>query len=211
MGLWSEGRPDYPCGGGGYHVAAAVPGRGAIGLLGLDAMTAQVEMDTDVSHYRQYIGEAAEEKYQNKRGMDESIFPEDITEDMDVLEYKMIYYDPWNRQYLGYLVVEYADEAYDAELGRLADCVLDEYAGYYGIAGFDPAYEVLAIDIDEERYNGLVYALGLGEHQIAYVEIIFSKYFIDLDCSEYIDSSHLPLGFDASSGNAQRKEILGHK
>ncbi len=178
-------------------------------LLALTMETAQVEVDTDVTHYGQYMGETAEEKYQGKLGVDDSIFPEEITGDMRVLDYKMVYYNPWDPQYLSYLVVEYGDADYAAELDRLAECAQEEYTGFYEAQGFDQAYEVLAMEIDEHNYHGLVYALGAEDNRIIYVEILFCNYFMDLEYEEYIDAAYLPIGFDAASGNSQRREIMG--
>ena len=31
-----------------------------------------------------------------------------ITDDMNVADFKMVYYNPWDAQYLGYLVVDYS-------------------------------------------------------------------------------------------------------
>lgn len=184
---------------------------GLIAFLALDGRAAPVEVDTDVSHYRQYMGETAEKKYKGKLGVDDNIFPEEITVDMNVLDYKMVYYNPWDPQYLSYLVVEYEDGAYAAELDRLEGCGLDAYAGFYGAQGFDPAYEVLAAEIDDRNYHGLVYALGAENTRIVYVEILFCNYFMDLEYEEYIDTAYLPVGFDAARGNSQRKEIMGEE
>ena len=51
--------------------------------------------------------------------MDETIFPEEITTDMEVQDFKMVYYNPWDAQYLGYLVVDFdatQDNAYQKEM-----------------------------------------------------------------------------------------------
>lgn len=147
---------------------------GAIGLLALDSERAQAEVDTDVSHYERYMGETAEEKYRGKLGVDDSIFPKEITEDMYVADYKMVYYNPWDRQYLSYLVVEYSETQYAAELARLEACAQDEYVGFYGAQSFDPTYQVLAMEVDDSAYHGLVYALGAENNRIVYVEILFA-------------------------------------
>ena len=62
-----------------------------------------------------------------KWGMDESIWPRKITDNMDVFDYKMVRYDPWDAQYLGYLVVEYSDEDYEKEVERLKNYNSTEY------------------------------------------------------------------------------------
>lgn len=178
-------------------------------LVTLTMETASVEVDTDVTHYERYMGDTAEEKYRSKLGVDDSIFPQEITADMKVLDYKMVYYDPWDPQYLSYLAVEYGDADYAAELERLAGCAQEDCTGFYGAQGFAPAYEVLAMEIDEQDHHGLVYALGAGDDRIVYVELLFCNYFMDLEYEEYIDAAYLPVGFDAASGNAQRREIMG--
>lgn len=178
-----------------------------IAFLALDSESAEVEMDTDISHYHQYIGEEAEDHYRNKWGMDESIFPQEIPADLNVIDYKMVYYNPWDAQYLSYLVVEYVDnESYNLEVNRLQSCPCEEYRGYYGAEGFDDKYELLAMDADS--YHGFVYALTDGENRIIYVEIIFCNYFMDLDYEEYINAEYLPVGFDATIDNPYREKML---
>lgn len=179
---------------------------GAIGLLVQDMVSAKVEVDTDASRYSQYMGEQAGENYRSKCGMEERIFPKEIRADMSVEDYKMVYYNPWDPQYLSYLVVEYDAETYRQECARLASYSVGDYVGNYGVTGFDGQYQLLAMDADP--YYGFVYALTDGESKIIYVEIIFCNYFMDLDYEEYIDKSYLPLGFDASSGNPYRKKML---
>lgn len=179
---------------------------GAIILLMLDSAAAEIKTDVAVSHYNQYIGENADDDYRNKWGMDESIFPEEITSDMNVTDYEMVYYNPWDAQYLSYLAVEYDEEAYNLEVNRLQNCPLEEYIGYYGAEGFDEKYDLLAMSSDP--HYGFVYALTDGKNQIIYVEIIFCNYFMDLNYEEYIDKVYLPLGFDASADNPYRQEML---
>lgn len=179
---------------------------GLMSFLALDGLFAKVEVDTDVTHYEQYIGENAKEEYRNKWGMDESIFPEKITDKMDVKDYKMVYYDPWDAQYLSYLVVVYDEEDYRAEVNRLAEYPSKEYVGYYGAKGFAQEYRLLAMNAD--AYQGFVYALTRGDNEIIYVEAIFCNYFMDIDYEEYIDMEYLPVGFDAASGNPYRKEMM---
>ena len=193
-------------------VLAAVAARifaigGAIGLLLFGAVTAPVEVDTDVSHYTQYMGENAKEEYRSKWSMDESIFPAEITDEMNVKDYKMVYYNPWDAQYLSYLVVEYEDAAFEEEVDRLESYDSDSYYGYYGVEGFDEKYELLAMNADS--YQGFVYALTDGENRIIYVELIFCNYFMDLDYEEYIDSEYLPTGFDATIDNPYKGEKMG--
>ena len=182
---------------------------GLAGLLVFDGMTVEVEEYSDVANYNMYMGEDAEEIFQNKWGMDESIFPEEITEDMNVLDYKMVYYNPWDAQYLSYLTVEYSDLDYESEVNRLENYASTDYIGNYGVTGFAEEGNPLAIYADD--YQGFVYAIRTPgeENTITYVEIIFCNYFMDLDYTKYIPNEYLPEGFDATKGNAYRKKMLG--
>ena len=181
---------------------------GLMAFLALGSLTAKVEEDSDPAHYAQYMGETAEEQYRNKWGMDESVFPAQLTDDMDVREYKMVYYDPWDAQYLSYLTVTYQPDAYAAELERLAACGITPYEGYYGVTGFAGEQDPLAMYADS--YQGFVYAICTPDqaNTVTYVELIFCNYFMDLDYTEYIPAAYLPEGFDASSDNAYQKEML---
>ena len=180
----------------------------AIGVgLSVAAMTsAQVEVNTDIALYNEYMGPNARREYHNKRDIDESIFPAHITEDMHVADYKMVYYNPWDPQWLSYLVVDYDNAAWEEELNRLNNCSSTKYIGYYGASGFSH-YDLLAVCADED-YEGLVYALAdQSSQRIIYVEIIFCNYYMDIDYEEYIDNEYLPDGFDAMPGNSIRRKF----
>lgn len=178
----------------------------AVGLPILVSTSAQVSVNGDIALYQEYIGPDARKEYRDKYSMDESIFPEQITEDMNVTDYKMVYYNPWDPQWLSYLVVEYDDGAWEKELSRLNDYSSTEYISYYGATGFS-GYDLLAVYADED-YGGLVYALcDQSSQRIIYVEIIFCNYFMDLDYEEYIPGEYLPDGFDAKNGNSIREEF----
>ena len=146
----------------------------------------------------------------NKWGIDESIWPQEITDNMTIADYKMVYYNPWDAQYLGYLVVDYSNEDYLKESERLKSYQSTDYIGYYSVEE-ETTYDLLAINADS--YNGFVYALTDGKNRIIYAEQIFCNYFMDLDYDEYIPHEYLLDGFDASSDNpyalARRKEIDG--
>ncbi len=57
-------------------------------LLSFDSQRTEVYKDTDITHYQWYIGKNAKKEYADKWGMDESIFPESITDNMNGLDYK---------------------------------------------------------------------------------------------------------------------------
>ena len=184
-----------------------VMGMFTVGIIYLSSKNAEVEVNTDISRYQDYIGDNVLDEYSGKLGMDESIFPDKITDDMDVEDYKMVYYNPWDAQYLSYLVVDYDEAGFAKEVERLKKYDSTEYIGYYGVTGFDKEYELLAMYADS--YQGFVYALSDREDTIIYVELIFCNYFFDLDYEEYIEESYLPLGFDATSDNLYRTQKLG--
>lgn len=177
-----------------------------VGFLALDSARAEVYEDTDVNHYLWYMGEGAREEYVRKWGMDESIFPGEITSEMDVADYKMVYYDPWDAQYLSYLIVEYDEEHYNLELNRLKNYNSTEYKGYFGAEEFAEKYTLLAMEADSSY--GLIYALAGENNQIIYVELIFCNYFMDIDYKNMIHEDYLPIGFDATPDNSYRQERL---
>lgn len=188
-----------------YFIRLALIGS-LIGLLSLDSMRAPIYEDTDVSHYLQYMGDGAREEYVHKWGMDESIFPKEISDEMDITDYKMVYYDPWDAQYLSYLIVEYDDRIYESEIKRLKEYDSTEYLGYFGAEGFSEEYALLAMEASPDF--GLIYALSGENNQIIYVELIFCNYFYDIDYKNMICEQYLPIGFDATTESAYRQQRL---
>lgn len=136
--------------------------------------------------------------------MDETIWPQEITDSMNVADFKMIYYNPWDPNYLGYLVVDYDSEAYEAEVNRLKEYESTDYIGYYSVTG-ETDYELLAIYADS--YNGFVYALTDGNNRIIYAEEIFCNYFMDIDYKKYMPEEYLLDGFNAKDNNPYQKEM----
>ena len=179
---------------------------GLVKLLSFDSQRAEVYKDTDITHYQWYMGKNAKKEYADKWGMDENIFPESITDNMNGLDYKMVYYNPWDAQYLSYLVVKYDDKSYEEEIQRLGQYDSKEYKGYFGTKGFQDKYQLLAIEVDPD--HGLIYALGEENNQIIYVELIFCNYFYDIDYQDEIDIQYLPIGFDATPDNEYRQKRL---
>lgn len=123
----------------------------------------------------------------------DEIFPENISEQMEVQDFLMMYYNPWDANYLGYLVVQYEEDDYQAECERLMKYESTEYIGNYGATGFEQ-YEVLAMDAS---IFGFVYALTDGEGTIVYVEMVFPGYGMDIDYEKHIPEEYLPEGMDA--------------
>lgn len=175
-----------------------------IGIFLFGSVTAKPEIYDDISHYTEYMSFGPEPRW-NKWGMDESIWPREITENMAVSDFKMVCYDPWDAQYLGYLVVDYSEEDRIEETERLRAYESTGYIGYYG-AEEEKTYELLAINADP--YNGFVYALTDGKGRMIYAEQIFCNYYMDLDYWNYIPEEYLLDGFDARENNPYRKAMM---
>ena len=182
-------------------------------LLCLSCLTAmtccgsKIEIYDDVSHYREYMSfdsEGTDSKW-NKWGMDESIWPRQICDVSQVSDYKMIYYNPWDAQYLGYLVIDYSDDDYASEIDRLKNYPSTDYIGYYSVQK-EETYELLAVNA--HQYLGFVYALTDGKNRIVYAEQIFCNYFMDIDYEKYIRTDYLLDGFNAKVDNPYRKQMM---
>lgn len=174
------------------------------GIFLAGSVTAKAEVYDDISHYREYMSFGPDSKW-NKWGMDESIWPQQITGNMAVSDFKMVYYDPWDAQFLGYLVVDYSEDDCIAETERLRAYKSTNYIGNYGTEE-EKTYDLLAINADP--YNGFVYALTDGKNRIIYAEEIFCNYYMDLDYWNYIPEEYLLDGFDARRDNSYRKTIM---
>ena len=176
-------------------------------IMGMTGLTnSEIYVYDNVKNYNKYIGKDAEILFNNKWNMDESIFPEKITKEMNVNDFKMVYYDPWDSQWLSYLVVDYNDDDYKKELERLHAYKSTEYKGYYGAKGFDEKYDLAAMEADS--YYGFVYALDAHDGKIIYVEMIFCNYEMDLYYPDYIPEDYLPKGFDATAQNPYLKKNI---
>ena len=168
---------------------------------------ADFTIDEDERNYSRYMGENALEEYRNKLDMDESIFPAELTENIKVRNYKMLYYNPFEQQYLSYLTVNYSPEDYEKEIQRLNAYESTNYKGIYGVTGFNGG-EPLAVYADE--YHGFVYAINTPdtENTITYCELIFCNYFMDIEYNDFMPIEYLPDGFDATVENPYRKKML---
>ena len=175
-------------------------------LLMLDTAFAPIKEYTDISKYETYIGVNAEDEFESKWNFEEDIFPAKITDDMLVKDFKMVYYNPWDAQYLSYLTVEYNEEAYATEVARLEAYESTDYIGNYSVTGPPKGYHLLAMEADD--YAGFIYAFTDDEKTITYVELIFCNYFYDLDYTKYIPTEYLLEGFDATQENPYRKDMM---
>ena len=133
-----------------------------------------------------------------------AIWPEEITEGMNVTDYLLIHYCPWDSNYLGYLEVKYDEEDYKVEVERLSTYESTEYLGNYG-AGIFKEKELLAMYSDSHNF---IYALTDGEGSINYIYLAFPAYSMDIDYEDYIPKNCLPKGLDLSEDNPVRQEVL---
>lgn len=177
------------------------------GLLLYSVVSAPIEVYDDVSHYQEYMNfsngyKQGTQTQWGKWGMDETIWPDRITDTMTVSDFKMVYYNPWDAQYLGYLVIDYTPEEYEKEVERLKAYNSTEYIGYY-CTQEEKTYELLAVNADS--YQGFVYALTDGNGRIIYAEEIFCNYFMDLEYDKYIPKEYLLDGFDATTNSSYYK------
>ena len=176
-----------------------------IGITTSKVSSSKIEVYTDISKYEEMLAsEEANEKW-SKWGMDEEIWPEKITPTMSVLDYKMVYYDPFDQEYLGYLVVQYNKEDYDKEVKRLKEYESNDYVGYYSVRE-ESTYTLLAVYADP--YYGFVYALTDGNNKIIYAEQIFCNYFMDFNYKEYMKEEYFLDGFDTTEDNPYRKKKM---
>ena len=165
--------------------------------------TAEPVIVDNIDKYNNVIGMNGE--YPMKWGLDEEIFPKKIKESYDVKNFKFVYYDPWDANYLTLLEIEYNEEDYKKEISRLEDIGVERYKGFYGAEGFKD-YELVAMDSDS--YNGFIYAITDNESKIIYIELIFCNYVMDIDYEEYIPKEYLPVGFNAKENNPYRNKMM---
>jgi len=134
----------------------------------------------------------------------DNIWPDEITEDMQVQDYLLIHYEPWDSNYLSYLVVKYEEEDYAQELMHLNNYPSTDYVGNYGATGFEK-YELLAMQASNSEF---VYALTDGADTIIYVGLVFPGYGMDVDYEEYVPYEYLPQGLDLSEDNPTREKMI---
>ena len=192
---------------GAAAVLRVLAALGLIGIMFWGSAAAKPEVYNDIENYTKYMSFSYDggDTLWNKWGMDERIWPLTIDDVSDVVDFKMVYYNPWDAQYLGYLIMDYSAEDYAAETARLKEYPSTDYIGYYSVTE-ETSYELLAVYAD--AYNGFVYALTDGNNRIIYAEEIFCNYYMDLEYKDYIPEEYLLDGFDASSDNPYRKKMM---
>ncbi len=162
------------------------------------------DITTDANKYTEVIGKNSKGQYKDKWGMSEEIFPKTINS-LAIQDFKMVYYDPFDKQFLSYLVIDYKEEDYQKELARLKDIGIDNYKGLYSVTGFTN-YQLIAMESDS--YQGFVYAITDNKQRIIYVELIFCNYYMDIKYEEQIPQEYLPDSFNAKIDNPYQKKML---
>ena len=179
-----------------------------IGMFAALFYGAKVKVTNDISEYNTYIHDGKpDSEYSMGKQPIFDIFPETVNASVD--EFQLMYYNPWDPQYIVYMTLDYGD-SYDAELERLQAIGIDDYKGIYTVTGEPDGYDLVAMDSDE--YNGFVYAMipegQDGNTKITYCAIVFCNYFLDVDVHDYMPDRFLLPGFDASDGNPYREKML---
>ncbi len=182
----------------------------AIGAALSAVFSDSVHVYEDPSEYGRFVGPEAETDYQiNSLELRGDIFPAAIPPEAEATEFKMVYYNPFDPQWLCYLTLQYSEEAYARECERLAAFPEADCQGVFSVTGF--AAEPLAVSVD--RTAGFLYALPTPgrSNSVTYVRIEFCNLFMDLDYTQYIPAAYLPLGFDASEENPYRQAWLAEQ
>jgi hypothetical protein len=175
-----------------------------LAMLVLLSACGVVEKDktTKVSDYNSYFGSGG--KHDKAYLIKNDIFPEAIPSTANVEKFQYCYYNPFDPNYVCYLVYTCDDEEYKAERERLSKIQSSDNYLIYGATGFN--YPICAVYAD--NYNGYIYALSDEKNKrFIYVEISFCNYFCDIDYTKFISEEYLPIGFDAKQGNSTRKRF----
>lgn len=155
------------------------------------------ETINDVSLYEDILGEDG--RYKNNLIGYNDIFPQKLPESAEIETFYYEYYNPWDPNYLGYLVYTCDDSDLQKEFERLHKIKSSANLFIYGATGFP--YELCAAYADE--YYGYIYALIDREsNKFIYIDLEFCNFFTNIDYESIIDRRYLPFDFDAASGNA---------
>jgi hypothetical protein len=149
---------------------------------------------TNISDYSKYLGQDGKHK--------NDIFPYSIPSSAKIEDFCYYYYNPFDPNYVSYLVYSCNDEDYKKETERLSKIKSSKDYLIYSATGFN--YPICAVYAD--GYKGYIYALADKENnKLIYVEINFYNYFSDINYENIIDKKYLPIGFNAKSGNPTRQ------
>ena len=179
-------------------------------LLIAAVSSAKIEVSTDASEFNKYIHNGMDKDSEYRMGTNEQfdVMPETI--DAKVTEYQLMYYNPWDPQYIVYMTLDYGD-AYENEIARLQAIGVDDYRGIYTVTGEPEGFDIVAMHSDD--YQGFVYAMipedSEGNTKITYCAILFCNYILDVDVHEYMPDRYLLPGFDATQDNPYKKKFMG--
>lgn len=186
-------------------IAAAVFFAGAFGLLATMWVCGnERDITQDVSQYELYLGQNG--KYKSNYLGYNDIFPDKLPASAKVEEFYCEYYNPWDGNYLSYLVYTCPDADYEKECARLDGIKSSDSYNVYGATGFRAPYKLRAVYSDD--YRGIIYALSNdAENKLVYVGLEFCNFFTDIDYEDIIEKQYLPIGFDANDGNQTRQDF----
>lgn len=155
---------------------------------------------SDISDYSKYLGN------QGKHTND--IFPKSIPGSAEIEDFCYYYNNPWDPNYVAYLVYSCNEEDFSKETERLSSLNSSEDYLIYNATGFN--YPLCAVYADS--YNGYLYALAdKDNNRLIYVEITFSNYFSDVNYEDIVSKEYLPKDFDAKPGNQTRQAFENAK
>lgn len=166
---------------------------------------------TDITQYETYFGPKGIHRSKDTEAWRKTresyiifseIFPEQLPESSEVEDFYYEFYDPWDPNYLCYLVYRCNEADYQAETERLSQLPMPENYLVYGATEFP--YPVLAVTAGEQGY---IYAMAdESQQRLIYVELCFFNFLTDIDYEKVIPQEYLPVGFDAKTDNATRNE-----
>ena len=158
---------------------------------------------TDITSYSEYLGSNG--KHSKDFLVYNDIFPDRIPKSAKVEEFYYYYYNPWDPNYVAYLVYPCSEDEYNAEVERLSKLNSSKDYLIYSSKGFN--YPVCAVYADS--HYGYIYALADKENnRLIYVEVTFCNNFSDINYEDIIDKIYLPVGFNAKSGNETQKLLM---
>ncbi|MBR6483496.1 MAG: helix-turn-helix domain-containing protein [Clostridiales bacterium] len=186
-----------------------------IGVFALNFGLSRKKVYNDPADYNKFIHSEKMTSDNSYCSMDEFIVLPEKIDGLDVKEFQLTYYNPWDPQYVVYMTIDYDEASYDTEISRLESLGIDgEYTDYYTVTGEPQGYDLVAMAASD--YYGFVYAMvpeGKTDNtEITYCAIWFCNNMLDLDIHDYMPDEYLLPGFDATMDNPyqlQKDEEMG--
>ncbi|MBO4241881.1 MAG: helix-turn-helix domain-containing protein [Clostridiales bacterium] len=186
-----------------------------IGVFALNFGLSRKKVYNDPADYNKFIHSEKINSDNSYCSMDEFIVLPEKIDGLDVKEFQLTYYNPWDPQYVVYMTIDYDEASYDTEISRLESLGIDgEYTDYYTVTGEPQGYDLVAMAASD--YYGFVYAMvpeGKTDNtEITYCAIWFCNNMLDLDIHDYMPDEYLLPGFDATMDNPyqlQKDEEMG--